>query len=273
MLTSRFAMYAPLALMLLVTQSACSDDAEREEASATATSALQAQSQSGLTDGVLDTEGVLAPEAEEAAKTVAEHPTRGLRPEGCATKTREANVVTLKLDGCTGPFGKVTMHGSLTATFSRASADVLHVDIAGSDDLTANDATLHYAAGVDVRYDGQERTMTYHGHSEGKTKRGVDFARHTDLSVVADVQTKCVAIDGMSKGSIGKFDLDLTVDGFKGCRDACPTAGNAHATLRGPLGRETNLDVTFDGSDEAHVKGPKRSFDVALSCDDAEAAE
>src|SRR5262245_3545998 len=99
---ARFAMWSSLALALLVAESGCSADMEREEASATATSALQAQSQSGITDGVLDTEGTngaLAPDPEDAARIVAEYPTRGLRPEGCATKTRDGNVVTLKLDG------------------------------------------------------------------------------------------------------------------------------------------------------------------------------
>lgn len=121
-----------------------------------------------------------------------------------ATKTREGNVVTLKLDGCSGPFGKVTLRGSLRATFTRAG-DVLHV---------------------------------------------------------------------VSKGSVGRFDVNVTIEGFNGCQDACPTAGLAHATVRGPRGKEKSMDVHFDGSDHAKVKGfGGRSFDLALDCDAAEAAE
>jgi hypothetical protein len=261
-----------LAVLLLAFPTGCSSAIEQEEASATATSALQAHNQSGITEGVIDIEGELAPEPEEAAKAVAERPTRGLRPEGCATKTRDGNVVTLALHGCTGPFGKVTLEGNLVATFTKTSADVLHVEIAGADDLRANGNALHYGADLDVTYDGTSRKLGYHGHSDGTTKRGVAFSRHTDLSIVADVETKCVAIDGVSKGSIGRFDLDLTIDGFKGCRDACPTAGTAKATLRTPR-REIDLEVRFDGTDMAHVKAPKHDFDVKLACEDAEAAE
>jgi hypothetical protein len=259
-------------LATILAVSACNSSVEQEEASATATSALQAHNQSGITEGVLDIEGGLAPEPEDAAKAVTEKPTRGLQPDGCATKTRDGNVVTVTLKGCTGPFGKVTLDGALVATFTKTSPDVLHVAIAGSDDLTANGNALHYAADLDVAYDGSSRKLTYHGHSDGKTKRGIAFSRHTDLSIVADVDTKCVAIDGVSNGSIGKFDLDLTIDGFKGCRDACPTAGTAKATLR-TSNRAIDIELSFDGSDSAHVKAPKHQFDVKLACDDAEAAE
>ena len=261
-----------LGLALAPTGCASEDD-EQEAASGTATSALQASSQGGLTDGVLDTEGGLAPDPELAAQTVADRPLRGLHPAGCATKTREGNVVTLKLDGCSGPFGKVTLRGSLRATFTRA-ADVLHVALAASDDLTANDRSMTYAAQADVRYEGTQRFVTWHGESSGTTKRGKSFQRATDLSIVADVETKCAAIDGVSKGTIGRFDVNVTIEGFHGCKDACPTAGLARATIAGPRGKERSMDVRFDGSDHAKVKGfGGRSFDLALDCEAAEAAE
>lgn len=257
--------------VLLVVHTGCSSQVEEEEASATATSALQAHNQSGITEGVIDIEGGLAPEPEDAAKAVAERPTRGLQPEGCATKTRDGNVVTLTLSGCSGPFGRVKMDGTLKATFTKTAPDVLHVAVVG-DGLHANGASFDYGADLDVAYDGASRKLTYHGHSDGKTKRGVAFSRHTDLTIVADTDTKCVAIDGVSKGSIGRFDLDLTIDGFKGCQNACPTAGVAKATLRTPR-REVDIELSFDGSDSAHVTAPKHHFDVKLDCDAAEAAE
>ncbi|HSO34914.1 MAG TPA: hypothetical protein VLT33_20435 [Labilithrix sp.] len=251
-----------------------SQDDEQEAASGTATSALQASSQGGLTDGMLDTEGGLAPEPELAAQTVADRPLRGLHPAGCATKTREANVITLKLDGCSGPFGKVTLRGSLSATFTRAEGDVLHVAIASSDDLTANDRPMTYAAQADVRYEGAQRFVTWHGASSGTTKRGKSFERTTDLSIVADVDTKCATIDGVSKGSVGQLEVNATIEGFNACKDSCPRGGLARATVRGPRGKEKSLDVRFDGSDHAKVKGfSGRSFDVVLDCDAAEAAE
>ncbi|HEY8075429.1 MAG TPA: hypothetical protein VIF62_14995 [Labilithrix sp.] len=252
----------------------CSEAIEQDEASATATSALQAQSQGGVTDGVLDVDAPdgLAPDPEDAAKAVAEKDARALRPAGCAVKTRDGAVVTIALHGCTGPFGKIALDGTLVATFSKTATNVLHVDIADGGDLAANGASFHYAAGVDVTYAPGTRKLDYHGHSDGTTKRGVAFDRHTDLAIVADVDKKCVSIDGVSKGSLGRFDLDLTIDGFHGCESACPTAGSAKATLRTP-NREIDVEVDFDGSDRAHVKAPKHAFDVALACEDAEAAQ
>ena len=265
-----------LGLATLLAPTGCAgDEDEQEAASSTATSALQASSQGGLTDGMLDTEGGLAPDPEVAAQTVADRPLRGLRPASCATRTRDGNVVTLKLDGCTGPFGTVTLHGTMTATFTRpSSGDQLHVDVAASSDLTANDRPLTYAAQADVRYDGAQRFVTWHGASSGTTKRGKSFDRTTDASIVANVDTRCATIDGVSKGSVGRWDVNVTIEGFSACEDACPGAGAARATLRGPLGKERDLSVRFDGSATAIVTGFRgRTFGLALDCDAAEAVE
>jgi hypothetical protein len=267
------AMGCMVAGMVVVEGCAPSDD---ESATATTTSALQVQSQTGITDGVLETEGTLAPEPDAAAKVVADHPMPNVVPAGCASKTVEGNVVTLKLERCTGPFGKIVLEGSLVATFSKTADDVLHVAIATADGMKANDGPLVYAADVDIRYDGSQRTLTYHGHSNGTTKRGVSYERHTDATIIADVTTHCGQIDGVSKGSVGRYDIDLSVQGLKGCRNQCPTAGVAHATVDGPLVKSTAIDVTFDGSSSAHVlvSGKKqRDLDVALDCDNGEAAE
>jgi hypothetical protein len=266
------------ALFVLAPTEGCAreDEDDEEEASATTTSALQAQSQAGLTEGVVDTEGSLAPDPEEAARKVLEFPTRGLLPEGCATKTREANVVTLKLANCTGPFGKVVVNGSLVATFSRAAQDLLHVAMVSAEGTVASGKPLTYKADADVRFEGGQRFLTYAGRSSGTTARGRSFARQTDLSIVADVTTHCASIDGVSKGTVGRYEVDLTIQGFKGCRDACPTAGLARATVDGPLIKDASVEVTFDGSDRARVKidaRRKRELTVTMDCAAAEAVD
>lgn len=265
-----------LGALAFVPVTGCAAEEDGDEASATTTSALQAQSQAGLTAGIADVEGTVAPSAEDAAKAVADGPLDNLQPAGCAKKTRDGNVVTLALDACTGPFGKVAITGTLTATFSNPSADTVHVDIEAADGTTANGSPLSYAATGDVRFDGSQRFVTYHGSSNGTTKRGKSFVRTTDLSIVADVTTHCATMAGTSKGSIGRYEVDLEVTGFKGCRDACPTAGTAHATVNGPLVNDASVDVTFDGSKSAHVKvsaRKTRTLDVAMDCSAAEAAE
>ncbi|MBX3258267.1 MAG: hypothetical protein KF782_01000 [Labilithrix sp.] len=252
-------------------------DRDEEEAAAVTTSALQAQSQAGLMDGLVDVEGELAPNAEDAAKAVVERPLRGIRPEGCAKKTRAGEVVTLEMTRCTGPFGKVEITGSLVATFSNPSADVVHVDIAASEGTTANGEAFSYAATGELRFDGDRRFVTYHGSSSGTTKRGRDFATATDVSIVADVTTRCATMSGTSKGNVARYDLDLTLEGFEGCGDACPSAGTARARVDGPLVQNASVEVVFDGSATAKVKvergeGRRTSnVDVAIDCDAAEA--
>lgn len=215
--------FTPVLFFALSTAGGCAPaDDEEEAASGTATSALQAASQGGVTDGVLDDEAPSAPDPSEIAAKAVERPTRGLSPEGCATKTRADNVVTLTLDGCSGPLGKVVMSGELVVTFTRPAPDAIHVDVKGSDDLVANGKPIRYGAQADARWDGSRRRLTYHGESSGETKRGRAFDRATDLAIVADVATRCVEVDGVSKGSVAGWDLD---EGFKACEHACPTAG------------------------------------------------
>lgn len=248
-----------------------------EEAAAATTSALQAQSQAGLMDGLVDVEGDLAPNAEDAAKAVLDRPLRGIRPEGCAKKTRAGAVVTLEMTGCTGPFGKVEITGSLVATFTNPSADLVQVEIVASEGTTANGRAFSYAATGDVRFDGDRRFVTYRGSSSGTTKRGRDFATTTDIAIVADVETHCAKLSGASKGKVARHEIDLTLEGFEGCRDACPSAGTARARVDGPLVANATVEVVFDGSSTAKVKvergeGRRTShLDVALDCDAAEA--
>jgi len=275
-LSKKIALLAVPFAFVAVAATGCSAQAGSEEASGSTTSALQAQSETGLTNGVLDIDGTLAPDPNVAAQAVAEKPTSGLIPAGCATKTLAANVVTMKLDGCTGPFGKVVMNGTLTATFSKSADDTLHVDVASGSDLVANDRAVTYQAHADVTYDGTTRHLVYQGASSGTTKRGKDFSRQTDLTVDTDTATHCATIDGTSNGSIGKYTIDLTIQGVHGCTGSCPSAGSAHAEISGPLVHDASLDVSFDGSNEAHVKVKTRNvrnFDVAMDCDAAEAAE
>ncbi len=239
------------------------------------TSALQAQGQAAVTDGVIDTEGSYAPEPEEAAQRVADYPMAGLEPAGCATKTRDGNVVTVHLDGCTGPFGRVAIDGALVATFSKTSSDTLRVEVRTGEGTTTNGNPLSYQAYAEVRFEGTQRFLTYHGNSSGTTVRGRPFRRETDLSVASDFATHCAEIDGTSKGSVGRYDIDLTIENLKGCRDGCPTSGLARARVDGPLVRDTSVEVTFDGSEEAHVKidaRRTREFDITLDCDALETA-
>jgi hypothetical protein len=266
-----------LASLTFVPTGCAPADEGDEEASATTTSALQAQNQDGVMDGVLDTEGAVAPEPEDAAKKVTDVPSSRFQPAGCATKTRDGNIVTWKLDKCTGPFGKVVLEGSLVATFSKTTANDLHVDVVASEGTTGNGHALTYAAQVDVRFDGTQRVVAYHGSSSGTTKRDKPFSRHTDVTIAFDSATHCGQIDGVSKGSIGHYDVNVTIEGVKACRDACPAGGTAKATVDGPLVKGASIDVTFDGSDKAHVKiatkRKTRERDITLDCAAAEAAE
>ncbi len=260
------------ALVLASTALGCNaQDDEAEAASSSATSALQASQHSGLTEGAIELEGADAADPEKAAIAVAERPSRGLLPAGCATKTRDGNKVRLVSKGCTGPFGHVAFDGVLEATFSKGDSNQLHVDIKGVD-LQVNQRAFTYQASGDITYEGSLRYVTWHGDVSGTTKRGKEYTRHNELDIRADTAKKCLEISGTSTGTIGGFDLDITIDSVAVCKDQCPSEGSVHATVTGPAGRNRTMDIAFDGSSQARVKGFRgRSFTVDMACADGEA--
>lgn len=259
---------------MLVAMTGCAAREEEEEgATETTTAALQAGSQYGVTESVIeDTDA--APDPETLAQKIVDRPARNLEPASCATKTRSGSVVTLVLSNCTGPYGRAVVSGTLTATLSKTAADVVHVTIASSDDFVANGKPLHLATTSDVRYEGSKRFVTHHGESRGTTKRGRAFDRQSDATITADVEARCADIAGHATGTVAGASIDTTIEGLRVCRDACPASGLAKATVKTARGRERSMEIRFDGSDEAQVVGFRgREFSVALACGDAEAAE
>ncbi len=265
---------ATLPLALALAAGCAPRDDDEEAAAQSTTSALQASQHGGLTEAAIDLDEGDAVEPERAAQAVAERPTKGLSPSGCATKTREGAKVTLVMKGCTGPHGKLTLDGTLVATFTRPSPDALHVELVGGDDLRANGRDLGYRADADIRYEGALRRVTWHGQVSGVTKRGKSYERRTDLDIVADTASRCLDVAGTSRGTIASWSVDVTIDRFRACEDQCPTSGQIKATVRSPGGRERSLEVTFDGSDQARVVGPRgRELTVKMACADGETEE
>lgn len=268
---ARFVALAFVSITLAAAAGCARGDEEEEAASQSTTSALQASQHGGLTEAAIDLDEASAVDPERAAAAVADRPMKGLSPAGCATKTRDGAKVTLVAKGCTGPHGKVTLDGTLVATFSRPTKDALRVELVGGDDLRANGREMRYRATADIVYEGALRRVTWRGDVSGETKRGKRYDRHTELGIVADTALRCLDVTGSSRGTIAGFGVDVTIDRFRACESRCPASGDIKATVRTPAGKEHTLSVSFDGTDEAHVVGFRgRKFDVKMACEDGE---
>ncbi len=262
----------------------CAKDDDEETATATVTSALQASPNDGLTHDIVE-----APEVASAvidpmkvAAKVASGDRAIVQPAGCATRTLGADKksVHFVFKACTGPFGKVKLDGSADVSFALDEQNHLVADITSGADLHANDRPLQYKAHGVVAVSGSVRDVTWHADASGETKRGRSYTRSTDLAfkldlarAQADGSTKrCIDGGGVAKGKVAGVEIAITVDGLSVCESACPK-GHVQGTVKGPLGKERSAEITFDGSDQAHVKLPKRELDITLACDESESAE
>jgi hypothetical protein len=264
---------AALALASSLALIGCARNEDDDVATASVTSALQASQHGGITQDIVSVDGEAAIEPTKAAQFVATRRPVGVQPEGCMTRTQNADSVHFVFTGCTGPFGKVRLDGSADARFSLDEKQRLVATITSGADLRANDRALSYKAQGTVEVQGDIRNLTWHAEATGETKRGRKYSRSTDLAISVDIVKRCLQASGAAHGTIAGFDLDVTVDDLAVCESACPTSGKAEASLRGPAGSERSFSIAFDGTDKAHVKTPRRELDIALACADGEAAE
>lgn len=262
-----------VALIALVSLAGCAQDEDEEVASASVTSALQASQNGGLTHDIIDVPAESALDPMKVAAAFATRKPAGISPEGCMTRTQTGASVHLVFAGCTGPFGKVRLDGAADVTFKLDEERRLVADLIGTK-LRANDRPLQYKAQAIIRSEGDVRDVTWHAEASGQTKRGKDYSRSTDLAFRVDTVKRCLEGSGSARGTVAGFNLDITVDALAVCERACPKQGSVEATLAGPRGRERSMSVTFDGSDQAHVKTSKgKTLDIAMACDEGEAAQ
>lgn len=267
-----------VAMVCASSATGCARDEDGEDddvASASVTSALQASQSGGLNQDLTDVDADAAVDPARAADFIANRRGRGLSPEGCMTRTKGAgNTVHVVFADCTGPFGKLRLNGSADVSFELDAQKRLVAKIVGGSDLTANDRPLTYRATGTLEHHGDVRDVTWHAEASGKTKRGKEYSRSTDVSLSVDVAKRCLQGSGVAKGTIGGFDLELTIDDLAVCEDACPTRGNARASVKGRLGRERAIEVVFDGTDHAKVTTPRgKELSVKMACADGESAE
>lgn len=202
--------------------------------------------------------------AAQAAEAVEAKPITGLSPEGCATKTRDGNVVHVAFNDCTGPSGLVHVKGGIDVTFSATAAGALHADFESVDGLSVQGRPVTYSATAELAADGTKRTLTWSGTWSSETAAGASIEHSSSGDLTVDLVTACITFNGEASGSIDKRGIDLTIDDLNACPAVCPATGTITA-----VGKASGMSVsvTFDGTAKASVIGPKgNKFTVPLAC-------
>jgi hypothetical protein len=260
----------PAAALALLALPGCTGTLEEEVADAVVASALETGNTGPQGRFIIDARPAQADaclaDAAAAAADAAARPVVGLYPAECLTKTADGVELHGEFDGCTGPFGRVTLQGGMDATFSPLADCRMHADVADSGDFTANDRPLDYSAQADITYRDGGRDVEWTAHWTGTTRRGRDIEHDSSLDVQADDATGCLAVAGTTSGHVDEWQFGTTIDGLRICPEACPEAGVVEATLEGK-NRDRTIRVEFDGSNVAQVTGwTGREFEVEMVC-------
>jgi hypothetical protein len=191
-------------------------------------------------------------------------------PAGCVTRKVDptnATVVDVTLNDCTGPFGLLHFTGDITLTFSPGASGGVHVEGTGAN-MTINGHAATFARSADITVDSTSHTVTVDG-SGSWTRVDLlgDTVSHTRMeTTVIDPVMGCRTSNGSAVTTVGQREIDSKFMDYKICKtadgDGCPSGTITH--VRKASG--DTVTVTFDGSNQAEITGPRGSAEVMLVC-------
>ena len=184
-------------------------------------------------------------------------------PNGCATATASGNVVTFKLNNCTGPLGLVGSTGTVTATLNVVSNSV-QIQLAGNG-ISANGATLNLAtSGTLTATASGQKTLQANSQTSG-TGPGGNNIMHTGMyTLVWPTGTGCATLNGTLSGiGSGTYaGTSTAITNYVACANKCPQSGMTVSSFNGG-----NVTLSFNGSTNAQCTSSLgTSASVPLNC-------
>lgn len=190
-------------------------------------------------------------------------------PAGCVTRVKDASqpIVTLTLNNCTGPFGLVKWSGTVTVTFSKNGDGSLNAK-ATSNNMTANGSPATFTMDRNITLTPGSASREVKGSTtwQRTTANGVQVNHTANWTATVDATTRCRTVNGSGVTTVGGASVTTAAKDYKVCRpngvDQCPTGSLSHTTASGT----GSVTVTFDGSNQATVTGPRGTRQVGLVC-------
>ena len=259
---SKSSLFFTCAALGIVGVSACGRmDLDEAAANEAADSADVTETEGALVASGVDDQAVALTAADIAAAAQVRAANR-FQPAGCASVTVSGTTVTTTLADCTGRFGLLHVTGTIVSVFSDAS-DGVHV-AATAHGLAVNRATLDIDATAVITEQGSVRTLTVTTQGSGVGPRGNSFTRQGSYTIVRDLATSCIAVDGQWQLEVSGLSRTTTVTGLHRCDGACPAAGGeiVHTGFRG-----RTVTLTFDGTAEAAwTSSTGHTGTISLAC-------
>lgn len=181
---------------------------------------------------------------------------------GCATATANGNIVTFKLNNCTGPLGMVVSSGTFIATFS-VVGNTIQTQLTGSN-LRANGATVNLSTSGMFSVSNDQKTLQANSQSTGTGAYGNSITHMGMYSLVWPTGTGCATINGSFSGvGSGSFSGTTTqITNYVACMNQCPQSGMTLSSFNGG-----SVTLTFNGSSNAQCSASNgASAAIPLNC-------
>jgi hypothetical protein len=184
-------------------------------------------------------------------------------PNGCATATATGNVVTFRLNNCSGPLGLQASTGTVTATITVVSSAV-QIQLAGNN-IAANGATINLAtSGTLTASATGQKTLQSNTHSNGTGPDGNNIAHTGMYTLVWPTGAGCATLNGTLSGiGSGSFaGTSTTITNYVACVNKCPQSGTTMSTFNGGT-----VTLAFNGSNTAQCTSSLgTSASIQLNC-------
>jgi hypothetical protein len=184
------------------------------------------------------------------------------QPSTCLTATQQLNIVTYKLNDCTGPYGLVHVTGTVVVTYTKDAAGI-HAD-AVANGLAVNGATMNLDSQAVYSVNGTAKKLVVTTAGSGTGALGNSITRAGSYTLQWDDASQCGALDGAWSTKIGADTWSTSIIGYAQCKAHCPSSGTLSHT--GGISKVT-ITVTFDGSADAKWSTSRgKSGTIALFC-------
>jgi hypothetical protein len=184
-------------------------------------------------------------------------------PNGCATATSSGNVVTFRLNNCTGPLGLVGSTGVVTATLTPVGNSI-QIQLAGNN-ISANGATLNLATSATLTATAAgQKMLQANSQTTGTGQYGNNITHMGTYTLVWPTGTGCATLNGTMSGfGSGQFSgTSSTITNYVACRNKCPQSGTVKSSFSGG-----STTLTFNGSNNAQCSASNgTSASVPLNC-------
>jgi hypothetical protein len=193
--------------------------------------------------------------------------TGGFSPSGCATASADENALSLRLDGCSGPFGLSHVSGTVTLTFTTAPGGtrlpkVLRIQARTSELKTSGGSLSINATGILTASD-DGRTLSVATNGGGTGPRGFAAARKGQYIITWISGATCALVYGTVATGDGSVQ-SVAFRGFSVCTRGCPPSGMV--TVTDPT-TGTVLSTTYNGTATVTIlSSDGQASNATLSC-------